>query len=387
MDNYIVRTTEDLLSDDICGEVFFDCTEKIIPAILDRAMRRITAFNVSEENPYYTSYEGILYSKDGKKVIKSPAKKSGSVKLHDGTEDICENAFAFSDIQSVTFPDSLKRIERSAFDSCYALTEIDFGNGIEHLGENEDGYIFNSCDSLEVLRFPKQLKSIGKSAFANSGVRAIAFNEGLESIATRAFYGSHLEKVELPASLKNCGSLCFSTVQRVIFNGDALPKGFISAITLDEFDSNDGVEAVKIYLKDIDKTIYIPKQMSQIGIETAIFHLEGCSLAEADTYLFDSAYRFANVADSAFLAAMEECFTNNNEEAKEFLKKNSTRIVDKLLEEEDESGLERISRLGVVSEEQLKRIGELAERKEWAALSAYVMNQVDNSDDEDVFSL
>ena len=78
MDNYIVRTTEDLLSDDICGEVFFDCTEKIIPAILDRAMRRITAFNVSEENPYYTSYEGILYSKDGKKVIKSPAKKSGN---------------------------------------------------------------------------------------------------------------------------------------------------------------------------------------------------------------------------------------------------------------------------------------------------------------------
>lgn len=54
MDNYIVRTTEDLLSDDICGEVFFDCTEKIIPAILDRAMRRITAFNVSEEksHPY-----------------------------------------------------------------------------------------------------------------------------------------------------------------------------------------------------------------------------------------------------------------------------------------------------------------------------------------------
>ena len=54
---------------------------------------------------------------------------------------------------------------------------------------------------------------------------------------------------------------------------------------------------------------------------------------------------------------MEECFTNNNEEAKEFLKKNSTRIVDKLLEEEDESGLERISRLGVVSEEQLGKNG------------------------------
>lgn len=68
-------------------------------------------------------------------------------------------------------------------------------------------------------------------------------------------------------------------------------------------------------------------------------------------------------------------------------KKEFTRIVDKLLEEEDESGLERISRLGVVSEEQLKRIGELAERKEWAALSAYVMNQVDDSDDEDTFSL
>ena len=88
-----------------------------------------------------------------------------------------------------------------------------------------------------------------------------------------------------------------------------------------------------------------------------------------------------------FPIADGDAVTLDFEKAKEFLKKNSTRIVDKLLEEEDESGLERISRLGVVSEEQLKRIGELAERKEWAALSAYVMNQVDDSDDEDVFSL
>ena len=88
-----------------------------------------------------------------------------------------------------------------------------------------------------------------------------------------------------------------------------------------------------------------------------------------------------------FPIADGDAVTLDFEKAKEFLKKNSTRIVDKLLEEEDESGLERISRLGVVSEEQLKRIGELAERKEWAALSAYVMNQVDDSDDEDTFSL
>ena len=88
-----------------------------------------------------------------------------------------------------------------------------------------------------------------------------------------------------------------------------------------------------------------------------------------------------------FPIADGDAVTLDFEKAKEFLKKNSTRIVDKLLEEEDESGLERISRLGVVSEEQLKRIGELAERKEWAALSAYVMNQVDDSDNEDVFSL
>ena len=88
-----------------------------------------------------------------------------------------------------------------------------------------------------------------------------------------------------------------------------------------------------------------------------------------------------------FPIADGDAVTLDFEKAKEFLKKNSIRIVDKLLEEEDESGLERISRLGVVSEEQLKRIGELAERKEWAALSAYVMNQVNDSDDEDVFSL
>lgn len=38
----------------------------------------------------------------------------------------------------------------------------------------------------------------------------------------------------------------------------------------------------------------------------------------------------------------------------------------------------------------IKKTGQpnwLAERKEWAALSAYVMNQVNDSDDEDVFSL
>ena len=96
---------------------------------------------------------------------------------------------------------------------------------------------------------------------------------------------------------------------------------------------------------------------------------------------------FCTICGYGFPIADGDAVTLDFEKAKEFLKKNSTRIVDKLLEEEDESGLERISRLGVVSEEQLKRIGELAERKEWAALSAYVMNQVDDSDDEDTFSL
>lgn len=388
MTEITVKNISELLEIEGNGvSLFFDSTDRINPVILDRVMRKVSNIRVSDNNPYYTSVDGVLLSKDGKRVIKCPAKRKGAFKIPDGVEVIEENAFAFSDIESVSFPLSMRRICSRAFDNCYELNSIDFGTGIEEIGSVDNDYIFNSCDKLEVLRFPKQVRSIGKGAFINSGVRAIAFNENLEKIGVKAFYASHLEKVSLPASIKELGKLSFSTIEKIIVNSEQLPKGFINAVTLDDFSSCDGVEAVSVYLKAIDKTIYIPKQLSKIGAETALIHLENCDLSEAETELFDKAYQFANVSDSAYLAALDECHASGNQETKEFLKKGAERILEKMLEANDESGLERLSGVGVLNKEQLERVGEFAEKNKYSGLSAYVMTQLSQMDEEDLFDI
>ena len=152
-----------------------------------------------EENPAYTSIDGILYSKDGKQLICYPSFKEGTeYTVPEGTEEIGENAFNISNLTKINFPDSVVKIGEAAFQSS-ALTDITFGSG---------------------------LKEIGKSAFSGCKLKRIDLPEGLERIGDYAFdLSAETEEFRLPDSLKYAGDYCFDVSYDSVFELDTVRIG------------------------------------------------------------------------------------------------------------------------------------------------------------------
>lgn len=140
-------------------------------------------FEVEKGNAHLKAVDGVLYSKYGTFLYRVPETKTGHFIVPDGVETIFEYAFANSKIDSVSFPDSLKKIKRHAFEDCEYLKDIDFGNGIEVIGLHKsrmyNSSVFNGCSSLKHVTFPKQIKEIGRMAFKDSGLEKVELNEGL----------------------------------------------------------------------------------------------------------------------------------------------------------------------------------------------------------------
>lgn len=101
---------------------------------------RIKKITVDLENPYLKDMDVVLYTKDGEKLIKMPAQKTGHYVVPEGVEEIENYAFEFSQLDEVILPDSLQKIGSSGFSNS-SLKKIAGPKGVSEL---EDG-VFCDC--------------------------------------------------------------------------------------------------------------------------------------------------------------------------------------------------------------------------------------------------
>ena len=122
---------------------------------------------------------------------------------------IGENAFADSYVTSVSLPDSVTRIEKSAFFDCKSLLQIDFGKNVESVGR----YAFFGCNNLISISFGESLKEIEEYAFNScSAIESIVFPDSLEYLGNHSFYlCSSLFKVFIPDSVSKLGIEVFKS--------------------------------------------------------------------------------------------------------------------------------------------------------------------------------
>lgn len=74
---------------------------------------------VDEENPDYASIDGVLYSKDHKRLVAYPNAHGEEYHILDGTKEIARLAFkTCKDVKRVYLPESLKKIGINAFVLC-----------------------------------------------------------------------------------------------------------------------------------------------------------------------------------------------------------------------------------------------------------------------------
>lgn len=95
---------------------------------------------------------------------------AGDVVIPAGVESIADYAFTGTSITSVTFPESLNKIGKSAFSSCYNLKNVVIPEGITTIPTNA----FQYCQ-LEGVTIPKSVTHIERNAFYSCKIDDVSY--------------------------------------------------------------------------------------------------------------------------------------------------------------------------------------------------------------------
>ena len=142
---------------------------------------------VDENNQYFKSLDGNLYSKDGKTLVRYATGKSDTTfEIPNSVTSIGDYAFYdCSSLTSVVIPDSVTSIGDYAFAFCYSLTSVVIPDSVTTIGEDA----FASCDSLTSVVIGNSVTSIGDYAFAWCySLQSVVIGHGVTSIGDSAFY-------------------------------------------------------------------------------------------------------------------------------------------------------------------------------------------------------
>jgi len=146
---------------------------------------------------------GIKFSDDGKTLVKYPDDlKDESYAVPEGVEVIGKNAFHEARFKNITFPGSLKRIEKEAFVWAPEIRDIILPEGLEEIG----AAAFWCCPNLSGISIPRSVKEIGEYAFYGcSSLKKLvtSWDEPHGNVMTwryHPFFGKS-EEGEAPASL------------------------------------------------------------------------------------------------------------------------------------------------------------------------------------------
>ena len=110
-----------------------------------------------------------------------------SITIPNGVTTIGKTAFCTcTSLSSINIPNSVTSIGDMAFNNCSSLVSVTLGNGITSIGNN----VFDNCSSLTSIKIPDQVTYIGNSAFYNcSSLTSINIPNSVMGIGAMAFEG------------------------------------------------------------------------------------------------------------------------------------------------------------------------------------------------------
>ncbi|MCL2252622.1 MAG: leucine-rich repeat domain-containing protein [Treponema sp.] len=120
-------------------------------------------FIVSRNNRYYSTADGVLFSKDGRELIRFPQGRHGSYAIPNTVTSIRYKAFYKTEgLTSVTIPRSVTTIGDFAFDGS-GITSLDIPNSVSNIGK----YAFTRCLRLASVSIPAGVENMGDFVFYN----------------------------------------------------------------------------------------------------------------------------------------------------------------------------------------------------------------------------
>ncbi|GHT56740.1 hypothetical protein FACS1894109_06670 [Spirochaetia bacterium] len=168
----------------------------------------LISINVDPQNQYFTSVDGILFSKDRTLLHTVPRGKK---------------------LTTYIMPNSVTRIGNGAFDGS-KLKSITIPNGVTNIGDR--AFAANKLTSITI---PNSVTSIGDEAFEVNKLTSITIPNSVTSIGSRAFWYNELTNITISDSVVNIGDMAFIYNQTTsitmpkninVDRGDTFDKGF-----------------------------------------------------------------------------------------------------------------------------------------------------------------
>ena len=206
-----------------------------------------------------------------------------SVILPNSLERIEGSAFSCNSLKEIILPDSLTFLDYSVFLE-NQIESITFGGGLEEIGSSAFAY-----NKLKRVVIPSNIKNIRSDAFKHNQIEELIFNEEIESIEENAFAHNNISNLDLPESLKFIGGGAFTGNK--LSDNDA----FIYGLKYDnETDS---------YVWDYETiTSYGGERIDNIVIPSNVKNIESYSFSKLGITEIEIPYGVERIGHSAFMS-------------------------------------------------------------------------------------
>ena len=365
-------------------------------------LNELKEIEIVSEDKRFCTIDGMLYSKDKRRLYLCPCGRKGVLVIPDGTDTITEGAFTCCNLSKVVIPDSVKQITGYAFERNYMLEEVEGCKNVESIG----GYAFSNCPQLKKFPFEKSIKGIGDCAFCGTIITDIYLPEGLSYVGRRAFdtlcvmdefEELRMYDIHIPSTLKYIGTFAFANVANVYtsFVNTSLIRACMGGgnlLTLNYYEYNTWTLKVNgkpnvIMPKSIDFNSNATEMASKINTALSLKLQRAKDNENKDEAIIPPELYEYSSGFVGLTTALEQCRKYPNGNLRRFITKNMSTIFLNLIKLTDSDGEKIIINLindavfaDTALKKLLKEIEQSADAEHLTTLKAYVLEAINKKD-------
>lgn len=281
-----------LLIENRAFETCFNLSKVILPEglrqINQSAFRSCKALKEAKLPSTMATMQGAVFENTALEYVEIPAMLSIADSPFDGSNiryitfdpkctQIVSNLFCDCDaLESVVIPEGITSINSFAFALCNNLTDVTLPSTLKSI----TNLAFMDCPKLKNVVFSEELTSIGSAFRGCSELAELNLPSSLQSISPKAFKGTAIESIKIPASL-TIGANAFedSPLKEATFaegSTTIVDSLFCNCTTLEKVDIPNSMTSIGVSAFEycsVLPNLVIPESVAHIG-ETAF---QNCS--------------------------------------------------------------------------------------------------------------